>query len=373
MPGKFILIVLGFVISVSNARAFSWDAAKQNQVLYLMQQYRLVRSAPLVAVSVTVNGSVMFVGAIDVAGNVVPGGENIRFRIGSVTKQFTAAGILAMIEDGDTVPFTGNKVTLNTALSDFFTGIDPWSIPSPMTVRRLLNMTSNIPNYTTDPLAGPIAANPIAAINMMNRIKAFPLSGLPGAFNYSNSNYFLLAQVTEVLKGANQPSGIPYFHNHIRDRIFTRAGMTTAGFVGEMTPAGVTDAQPHYLSPPAFNQPDWPKGAGDILSSVADMARWNISLMSGKVISQSSLDTMLTPAVPAPYGNMNCAYAMGWFVCDTPALHSYEHDGEVSGFRAYNAVARQGGASWMSVTALVNTDQATDVVFLGREIIKLLQ
>lgn len=371
MLGKFILIALGFVVSASNAWAFSWDAAKQNQVLYLMQHYRLLRSAPLVAVSITVDGRVMFAEAIDVAGNLVPGGENIRFRIGSVTKQFTAAGILAMIEDGATVPLTVKKVGLDTSLSDFFSGIDFWSVPVLMTVRRLLNMTSNIPSFTSDPLAVQIAADPIAAIKLLNRIKIYSLFGWPEAYYYSNSNFFLLAEITEGIKGAGQPAGISYFHNHIRDRIFTKAGMTSAGFIGEITPAGATDAQPNYVNSPSFNQPDWPKGAGDIISSVADMARWNISLMSGNVVSHGSLDTMLMPVAPTQSATYaNCAYAMGWFVCDTPAFRSYEHDGEISGFRAYNAVARQ-GASWMSVTAVVNTDQG-DVLSLGRDIMKLL-
>jgi CubicO group peptidase (beta-lactamase class C family) len=102
--------------------------------------------------------------------------------------------------------------------------------------------------------------------------------------------------------------------------------MTLSGFVGEPTPAGAIDARSNFLRPAMLNQGAWPKGAGDLISTTADMARWNIALMSGRVIAAPLLETMLTPVAPGtdskPYHG--CLYAMGWYVCDRPGYRLHQ-------------------------------------------------
>lgn len=372
--------VLFFLLSASGSgQAFTWDTGRQNQLDQFARQYQAQRGQPTIAIAVTVNGATVYTGAIGPGGAAIPNGANIRFRIGSVTKQFTACSILALIEDSEKVPFTGKPLSLDTSLDDYLSNIGQWSTVQPMTIRRLLNMTSNIPSYTADQSAIMIdpnvgfvpGQNPIDRNNMVQRIKTFPLQGPPGAFHYSNSNYFLLSQIVQTTKGANQSSSIPFFHDYVRSRIFGRAGMKSAGFIGEPTPAGVIDAQPIYLSPPFFDKPDWPLGAGDIVASVADMARWNIALMSEVVLSSPSLVTLTNPAAPVstPGNYTGCAYAMGWFICQLPGgMRRLEHDGEISGFRAYNGIV-QAGSSWASVTVLVNSDAAADIAVFGRNIL----
>ena len=149
--------------------------------------------------------------------------------------------------------------------------------------------------------------------------------------------------------------------------------MTLSGFVGEPTPAGAIDARSNFLRPAMLNQGAWPKGAGDLISTAADMARWNIALMSGRVIAAPLLETMLTPVAPGtnskPYHG--CLYAMGWYVCDRQGYRLHQHDGVISGFMASNAIARQKDGSWMSVTVLANSDATIDIVTLARGIVEV--
>jgi CubicO group peptidase (beta-lactamase class C family) len=381
MVARFFSAFICLLLEMSSGEAFTWDLARQNQIDQLAKSYQASHGGPTIAIAVTLNGAVTHAIAIGPSGVLIPNGENIRFQIGSVTKQFTASSVLALIEDGEKVPVDGSLLTLDTRLDEYFENITQWSVGQSMTVRRLLNMTSNIPSFTSDPAAlAPApgttsipAQNPLNRFNMVQRFKTFPLQGPPGAFNYSNTNYFILSQIVETTKGAGQSSSVSFFHNYVRSRIFQRAGMISAGFIGEPTPAGVTDAQPIYLSPPLFNKPDWPLGAGDIVASVADIAKWNIALMSGAVLSAPLLGVLMKPVafVSQPGNYTGCQYAMGWFVCDRPGLRMVEHDGDISGFRAYNGIAQIAG-SWISVTVLANSDATSDITVLGRQIFAML-
>jgi D-alanyl-D-alanine carboxypeptidase len=303
--------------ATSPADAFTWNDIQQQQAIQLIAQYRASRNIPSLAVSVTINGTPVFVDAFTPAGTMGPDGGNTLYQIGSLTKQFTAAGVLALIHDQATVPSTHAPIFLDTPLSDFFVNVDHWSVGAPNTIRRLLTMTSNIPTYTADPSG--VSTAPVPAPDLLQRVKTYPLTGTPGEFDYSNTNYFLLSEIIDVVKGQNQPPAIPY-RNYIRARIFSPAGMSSSSFIGDPPSPGTNIAVPNFLSEPRFNLPDWPKGAGDIRSTATDLARWNSALMSGAVINQNMLATMLLAAVPVPATSkyVGCNYGMGWFVCPMP-------------------------------------------------------
>jgi hypothetical protein len=110
-----------------------------------------------------------------------------------------------------------------------------------------------------------------------------------------------------------------------------------------------------------------------MISSVAEMARWNIALMEGHVIDPSFVKMMSSPAVAVTKSNLyaGCMYAMGLNVCERPNYRFYQHDGVVSGFMASNAVAREGNGSWMGVTVLANSDATVQIVRLVRNIIEI--
>ena len=381
MAQLILTAIAGLLASLVTADAFSWSSAEEQRVLELVRQFQITHKVPSIAISVTVDGKAVLAEGIGADELIVPGGEKIRYPIGSVTKQFTAAAILALIEDGTIVPFTKSPVTLDTPLSDICPDdVDPQSEVGKITVRRLLTMTSNLPSYTADPAmlsadqTGTAPASSALDVGqIIDRLKSYRPVGMPLAFEYSNTNYFALAVIIHFLSGGgHQPTAV-LEHNYIQQRILAKAAMTRSGFVSESAPQEAINAAPNFLHSRWFDQGAWPNGAGDLVSTTADMAHWNIALMSGNVINKASLQTMLTPAAAVtnsePY--RECQYAMGWYVCDKPGYRLHQHDGVISGFMASNAIARQQNGSWMSATVLANIDATIDIVELVRSIVEV--
>ncbi len=362
------------------ALAFSWNADKAQQAEQLLKQFQLSHKVPLVSASVALNGQVAFEINFNPGGSIAPQGEPIRYRIGSVSKQITAGAMLALIEDRTVLRSNNRPIDLETPLSDVFVNVDRASAAGQVTVRRLLNMTSNIPSYTNDELAfspnstGTVyAAQPINENQIIQRLRTYRLTGDPPAFDYSNTNYFLLAPIIDVVKGGDRLGSVPASQEFIRQRILSKAGMSSSRFVNEPAPAGAPEAQPNFLRAPLLNQGAWPKGAGDLISTVGDLSRWNIALMSGQVLGKGSLQSMLEPAAPVKESAVysGCSYAMGWYACDRHTYRLYQHDGVISGFMASNAIARRPDNSWVSVTVLANSDATIDIVELVRGIVRV--
>ena len=375
----------GLLISAGVANAFSWDLTKEQQAQQLVKQFQVLHQVPSVSISVTVNNNPVLARSFGIDGSIVQAGEKVRYHIGSVSKQFTAAAVLALIEDRTIVPSTNLPITLDTLLRELFPNLDRTSDVGMVTVRRLLTMTSNLPSYTNDALAFSInsagvvpASQPIEANAIIQRLKSYNFVGPALTFGYSNTNYFILALIIDALKGDYKLTNPPAAQKYVHHRLLAKAGMTLSGFVGEPPPPGAIDARPTFLRSPLLDQGAWPKGAGDLVSTADDMARWNIALMSGRIISAPSLETLLTPVAPGtdspgtdskPYHG--CLYAMGWYVCERPGYRLHQHDGVISGFMASNAIGRQKDGSWMSVTVLANSDATIDIVALARGIVEV--
>ena len=365
-------------------RAFTWDAAKTQRVVELVRDFQTAHKMPSVSISAAISGEAVLTKGLGADGSVAVDGEEVRYRIASVTKQCTAAAILALIEDRTVIPKSSKPLTLDTSLGEIFPKVAPTSELGRVTVHQLLTMTSSLPNFTNDPLFydpgeadHPPATRHISTLDLVEHLRKYkPMKGKP-AFVYSNTNYFGLALIIYVLKRDAYPPLTPpiaVVRSYIRDRLFARAGMTMSGFLGEQAPTGSVDARPNHKHVPAFHRGAWAEGAGDIVSTVSDVTRWNIALMSGTVINEAMLETMLTPASPpvtsaGPYKGWR--YAMGWYVYDMPDYRLYQHDGIFSGFRASNAVARKPGGAWMSATVLANSDIPVDFVQLVRRMIEI--
>jgi CubicO group peptidase (beta-lactamase class C family) len=171
-----------------------------------------------------------------------------------------------------------------------------------------------------------------------------------GAFQYSNTNYFLLAYVIEGLTPRPDGSGGNY-RSFIGSRILKPAGMASSGFLAGDSQLKVM-ADPRYLKPPIFDQPDWPKGAGEMVSTAADLRAWNTALFGGKVLGAQSLEAMLRPAaaIPAKLGGGH--YAMGWIVHSRPGYTEYLHQGDIAGYTAHNVVRKAPNGDLLSISLL---------------------
>jgi CubicO group peptidase (beta-lactamase class C family) len=242
------------------------------------------------------------------------------YQIGSVTKQFTAAAIMRLVEQGK----LSLDDTLQRHLPDFPTK------GHTVTVRHLLNHTSGIPSYTSFLSL----TKPWTRGQIVDSIAARPFDFAPGAqWRYNNSAYYLLGLVLEKVTGR------PYA-TLVREWFAAPLGLAHTAVCGE---APVT-AIPHGYGPamagttaapvPVVSM-EVPYAAGAICSTVGDLVRWARALAAGQVVRPESFRRMTEPTVladgsPVPYG-------FG-IALDTVGTHaSVEHGGGIPGFVSYLA------------------------------------
>ncbi len=261
------------------------------------------------------------------------------FRLGSVTKQFAAAGLLSLVEDG--------RVSLDDPLSrylpDFPRGGD-------ITVRQILNHTSGVHNYTDIDgyMIEPIRAD-LTTAQMIDVFENLPLDFEPGTrWSYSNSGYVLVGAVIEAA------SGMPW-HEYLRREFFEPLGMRHTGYGGDPR---LVAQQAHGYSldggavvPMRTLSMTQPHAAGALVSTVDDLLIWNRALHEGRVLSNPLYTQMITPtgAAGTPPYNYGFGIAAG-SVRDQPQL---EHGGGIFGFST--SLSYVPGAD-ITVVVLENSD-----------------
>lgn len=369
MLAMAIVIALGF--GAASARAASWTEAKARQAQALAEHFlRPNGTAPIrppaISFAIGLDAQLVFAGGAGSAGLSRSATADTVYRIGSLTKQFTAAAVLRMIEQGALAPLTLRPITLETDIADIFADTKDWRVDgqNPITIRSLLNMTSNLPNFTRKP---PDSVNPwgtVQAAALLTELKKQKPSGWPGTFEYSNTSYFILA---EVLEAAIWKNGVPHNYEHVlQSEVFAPAVMPSTDFTGYRIDRM---AIPAYHRRAAFSDRDWLKGSGDAASTVLDLFAWNVALMSGKILSTDMRGEMFREGgrvTPTIY------YGMGWFMDEVDGRKRLFHSGTVPGFTAYNSIVqRQASGQWISVTLLTNSDGvegldelAADLTFL---------
>ena len=264
--------------------------------------------------------------------NDVPVTENSRFRIASLSKSFTSLAVLQLVDAG--------RVSLDdpvVAHLPEFRLADPRG--ADITVRQLLDQTSGLADREVPDLSRP---QPSTLAEATTSLSSAHLVAAPGTqFNYHNPNYQVAARLVEVVSG--QP-----FDTYLREHVFRPAGMAaslTSYFDNQPVP-GLADghviAYGHPISVPAPATFDG--GAGDVVSTAADMAHWLVVQANGgrtadgtRLVSERSMTEMHTPSAPG-------GYALGWDT-DGPAAAPtrLEHSGNLLTFSAYQAVLPQSG------------------------------
>jgi len=230
-----------------------------------------------------------------------------RFRIGSLTKAFTAVGIVQLKQDG-----------LITNYSDPVKKYLPASpLNAQITIEQLLTHRSGIPDYLAlDELDPARTYTPLQLAALFDTV---PLDFTPGAkFEYSNSNYIMLGMLIETL------SGQPYF-DYMQSSVFDSLGLA-ATEEGESNISGSEYAK-GYTSPPqdteaGFIDMSIPYAAGSVSSNLSDMQSWASSFEDLSLISQQDYDAIFA----------NAEYGFGWGTTPTQGLKTFWHTGGVSGF-----------------------------------------
>lgn len=240
-----------------------------------------------------------------------------RFRIGSVTKQFTAACILQLSEQGK----LKLDDTIRKHLPDY-----PAAQGDRVTIHQLLSHTSGVPSYTDDDALMKARAKPHTPAQVLATFKDKPLKFEPGSrWEYSNSNYFLLGLVVEKLSGQS-------YEKYLQEHVLAPAGMTRTSTVdapdAPNTAVGYDDddSDDEKLRPAEPIDMSIPFAAGALRSTVNDLFKWDRALAGTSVLSEASKAKMFTP-VKEDYG-----YGVGIRTVDGHTIHS--HSGGIDGFRS---------------------------------------
>lgn len=378
---RVLMGVAVVVLATMPATAGSWTAGKAAEADEIVARFLDTVNAsdadlPEVALSLAIGreGTLLLAKGYGEAAPGVPATAHTVYHVGSIAKQFTAAAVLDLIARHARLR-NGTSLDLDLPLSEIFDGVEHWANVGrnkrAVTLRNLLTMTSNLPNFTRRP---PPETNPwgrIGAPELLNQVKKMQPWGSANSFEYSNTSYFLLAEVMEeaVLPGEGQPRA---YRDYLRRIVFPRAGLVETGFIGDY-PEASSVALPVGRRLPVFDQPNWLKGSADMASSAADLFAWNTAFMEGRVIPPEFAALMITGAgrvSPEIY------YGMGWFVEYRPKQDVFSHAGIVPGYTSMNmiAAASGGGSKWTSVSLLVNTDVASDDLdYLAKELMRLAQ
>lgn len=270
-----------------------------------------------------------------------PARPEMRYSIGSISKQFTAAAILLLQQDG--------KLSLDDKVAKYLPNL---TRANEVSIRQLLSHTSGYQDYWPQDYVPPSMLKPTNAEKIMDQWARKPLDFDPGTkWQYSNTNYVIAGVIIEKV------SGIPLL-KFLQDRVFTPLEMKSVASIDEER-MGDTDATGYlrYALGPLRVAPKEGKGwlfaAGELSMPAADLARWDISIMDQKLLKPSSYTEMETEV--RLKDGLGTQYGLGLDVLSQSSRRALAHGGEVSGFTAQNVVFPDDRAA---VVALTNQDAA---------------
>jgi CubicO group peptidase (beta-lactamase class C family) len=277
---------------------------------------------PGVSVAVVHRGETLLeagYGFVDLEWDVpTPADGGASYEIGSITKQFTAAAVMLLVEDG--------RLDLDADLTEY---VDFDTRGRSVPLRRLLDHTSGIKGYTEMPVFGELMTLDLPRDSLVRLVEAEPFEFTPGsALIYNNSAYFLLGLVIEAV--SEQP-----YEDFVTERLFVPAGMTRSYYCSETEMRdgrahGYDAAGPERLIRARYLDHTWPYAAGSLCSTAGDLARWNRALHGGSLLSASSYRAMTTPVALAD--GTAVRYAMGLLVDAPGGRRTITHGGGINGF-----------------------------------------
>jgi len=242
----------------------------------------------------------------------IPNTPVTKFRLGSITKQFTAASILLLEERG--------QLGVNDPIKKYVPDAPPaWD---KVTIFHLLTHTSGVADFTSLPDYPKLEPFATTSAKLLTVFRDKPLDFEPGTqWKYDNSGYVLLTYIIERVTGAS-------YEKFVRDNIFTPLQMTDSGY--DSNSAIIPHRAAGYSTGPSgienagFIHMTIPQGAGALYSTTGDLLKWERGLFGGKIIKPASLEKMTTP--------FKNNYAFGLTVGMIGSRKRIAHGGGIEGF-----------------------------------------
>ena len=242
-----------------------------------------------------------------------PNGPDTQFRIGSLTKPFTAAAMLLLQEDG--------ALELDDTVADH---LPDYPDGHAISLRALLTHTAGIPDYTQREDFASFRERSLTPKQLVDSFSGQPRTFEDGShFEYSNGGYALLGLLVEAVSGQS-------YGEFVSRRVFAPLNMENSEYgQSELGQDGRAVGYTDSGAVAAFTDMSIPYAAGGLASSTRDLAKWHRALRGGAILSESSLDEMFTPHLGG--------YGLGWFIDRGTHGERHHHLGGIDGFRAFMA------------------------------------
>lgn len=320
--GIALLFHLGFAATVlAQTSAPALDAGEEAKIAKMLAD----SGAPSVSIAIVEHRQLVYAKAFGKA-SLEPSraaDAQTRYAVGSISKQFTAAAILLLAEQG--------KISLDDTVSKYFPEL---TRAKEVTIRELLSHTSGYEDYAPQDYMIPEWTKPTTPTAILDEWAKKPLDFDPGTkWQYSNTNYVLAGQIFEKASGED-------LMKFLDAKIFGPLGMSSAGDCSvDKTPQDAVAYTRYALGParPALREgPGWYFGAGELCMTPSDLAKWDIAFLNKQILSAHSYDEF-TRQVRLADGD-DTHYALGLDVGHFGNIPMISHGGEVSGFLALNRV-----------------------------------
>lgn len=281
---------------------------------------------PSASVAAVADGKIVYVHAY---GNArltpaTPARPEMRYSIGSISKQLTAVAVLLLAEDG--------KLTLDDPVGKYVPGLTRGDV---VTIRQILSHTSGYPDYAPQDYMIPDWEKAVSADALLDRWARKELEFEPGTrWQYSNTNFVIAGVIVE------KAAGMPLV-DLLTARVFGPLGMSSVTNTDRQK-LGDQDAQGHFrralgpLHPAPHEGPGWMYAAGELAMTAEDLAKWDAAVIGRTILSPESYRQLETEVQLASGAGTN--YGLGIGVGLVNGHRELRHGGEVSGFVAANLV-----------------------------------
>jgi len=354
IAGLFIVWAYAPLCSIAQN---SLPADQQARVDAIAQEVLATTGVPSASVGIVTNGKIAYVKAYGKAQLHPPveATPEMRYSIGSISKQFTVTAILMLQQQG--------KLTLNDTVSKWLPDL---TRAHEVTLREILSHTSGYQDYYAEDYSLPPMKVPTTPDAILDKWGKKPLDFDPGTeWQYSNTNYVIAGKIIQIV------SGMPLMQ-FLQQNIFTPLHMTRV-MDSDMHELAPTDAHGYIryalgpLRPAPQDGPGWVFGGGELAMPVRDLLLWDISLMDQSLLQPASYREMFT-SVKLKNGQ-DTHYGLGEEIHTRDGHLIISHSGEVSGFTSENMVLPQ---DKVAVAVLTNEEAADAASAIASKVVAVL-
>ena len=319
------------------------DAGTKQKIDAEVKRLLDATGVPSAQVGIVLDGRVAYTAAFGKARLTtdLPATVSMHYPVGSITKQFTAACVLLLVEDG--------KMTLEDPVSKWFPEL---TRAKDVTVRMLLSHTSGYSDYAPQDYTIPAWTKPAEPLKIVRDWATKPLDFEPGTkWQYSNTNFVLAASIVEKVGG--QPFWT-LLKTRVLDPLQMREVLNLDTDRARLEPEGTERHALGPLRPATLEAPGWYFGDASLAMPIGDLLKWDISIMDEALLKPQSYKSMETEVLlknGAPTG-----YGLAVDVAMRNGHRVISHSGEVGGFVAANMVMPD---DRMAVAVLTNQEASS--------------